>query len=192
MNILMWLPTFDGKIPIPAIIKPKKLWTGKQIFSLIIPQVNLIGFSSTHPDGEDTWNSPGDTKVIIEQGELLAGNLCKRTLGKMTCGGGHVWCVRAWCVMCIYVGCMCGGCVICMHHARSHHHHTPTQTPNARAHHTHNHHTPHTTTTHNHHTQPPHTTTTHNHHTQHHTTTTHNHHTQPPHTTPHVISNNAN
>lgn len=90
MNILMWLPTFDGKIPIPAILKPKKLWTGKQVFSLIIPQVNLLGFSSNHPDGEDTWLSPGDTKVIIEQGELLAGILCKKTLGNASGGLIHV------------------------------------------------------------------------------------------------------
>lgn len=81
MNILMWVHTFDGKIPIPTILKPRKLWTGKQIFSLIIPHVNLIRFTSTHPDNESTDISPGDTKVIIEQGELLGGILCKRTLG---------------------------------------------------------------------------------------------------------------
>lgn len=81
MNILMWVHTFDGRIPIPAILKPKKLWTGKQLFSLIIPHVNLIRFTSTHPDGESSDISPGDTKVVIEQGELLGGILCKRTLG---------------------------------------------------------------------------------------------------------------
>jgi DNA-directed RNA polymerase II subunit RPB1 len=81
MNIMMWINTFDGKIPIPTILKPHKLWTGKQIFSLIIPHVNLIRFTSTHPDKESSDISPGDTKVIIEQGELLAGILCKRTLG---------------------------------------------------------------------------------------------------------------
>ena len=70
MNLLMWLPSWDGKMPQPAILKPKPLWTGKQIFSLIIPgNVNLIKTHSTHPDNEDDgpykWISPGDTKVHV-------------------------------------------------------------------------------------------------------------------------------
>ncbi len=31
MNVLMFLPTWDGKIPQPAIIKPKPMWTGNNI-----------------------------------------------------------------------------------------------------------------------------------------------------------------
>ena len=70
MNLLMWLPTWDGKMPQPAILKPKPLWTGKQMFSLIIPgNVNLIRTHSTHPDDEDDgpykYISPGDTKVTL-------------------------------------------------------------------------------------------------------------------------------
>jgi DNA-directed RNA polymerase II subunit RPB1 len=69
MNLLMFLPSWDGHMPQPAILKPKPLWTGKQIFSLIIPgRVNLIRTHSTHPDEEDKgpykWISPGDTKVL--------------------------------------------------------------------------------------------------------------------------------
>ncbi|KAL0343701.1 UNVERIFIED_CONTAM: DNA-directed RNA polymerase II subunit RPB1 [Sesamum angustifolium] len=30
MNILMWWEDFDGKVPAPAILKPRPLWTGKQ------------------------------------------------------------------------------------------------------------------------------------------------------------------
>ncbi|KAI1720461.1 RNA polymerase rpb1, domain 2 domain-containing protein [Ditylenchus destructor] len=37
MDLLMYLPSWNGKIPQPAILKPKPLWTGKQLFSLIIP-----------------------------------------------------------------------------------------------------------------------------------------------------------
>lgn len=71
MTLLMFLPIWDGKMPRPAILKPKPLWTGKQIFSLIIPgNVNMIRTHSTHPDEEDDgpykWISPGDTKVLIE------------------------------------------------------------------------------------------------------------------------------
>jgi DNA-directed RNA polymerase II subunit RPB1 len=69
MNLLMWLPSWNGKLPVPAILKPKPLWTGKQIFSILIPgNVNMIRAHSTHPDEEDDGPykhiSPGDTKVI--------------------------------------------------------------------------------------------------------------------------------
>jgi len=68
MTLLMYLPTWDGRMPQPAILRPKPLWTGKQIFSVIIPgRVNCIRTHSTHPDDEDKgnycWISPGDTKV---------------------------------------------------------------------------------------------------------------------------------
>jgi DNA-directed RNA polymerase II subunit RPB1 len=29
MNLLMFLPTWDGKMPQPAILKPRPQWTGK-------------------------------------------------------------------------------------------------------------------------------------------------------------------
>ncbi len=88
MNILMWLDNFDGKIPVPAILKPKQLWTGKQIFSLVLPNnINLIRFSNTHPDEPEPIPemTPNDTRVLIEQGELLSGTLDKKTNG--TSGG---------------------------------------------------------------------------------------------------------
>eukprot|EP00005_Dracoamoeba_jomungandri_P005646 CAMPEP_0174262196 /NCGR_PEP_ID=MMETSP0439-20130205/12829_1 /TAXON_ID=0 /ORGANISM="Stereomyxa ramosa, Strain Chinc5" /LENGTH=1899 /DNA_ID=CAMNT_0015346859 /DNA_START=57 /DNA_END=5756 /DNA_ORIENTATION=+ len=92
MNILMWLDSFDGKLPVPAILKPQQLWTGKQIFSMLLPpNVNLTRYSSTHPHKEKLKYpdmTPGDTKVIIEQGELLSGILDKRSLG--TSGGSLV------------------------------------------------------------------------------------------------------
>ena len=82
MNLLMWVGNWDGKVPEPAILFPKKLWTGKQLISLIIPKgTNLTSFHSAHPDGESTDISPGDTKVVIQNGELMTGILCKRTVG---------------------------------------------------------------------------------------------------------------
>jgi len=54
MHLLMWLPTWDGKLPVPAILKPKELWTGKQILSLVIPdKINMIKFHSQHDDKVD-------------------------------------------------------------------------------------------------------------------------------------------
>ncbi|CAN0918886.1 DNA-directed RNA polymerase II subunit RPB1 [Linum grandiflorum] len=82
MNILMWWEDFDGKVPAPTILKPRPLWTGKQVFNLIIPkQINLIRFSAWHTDSERGVITPGDTMVRIEKGELLSGTLCKKTLG---------------------------------------------------------------------------------------------------------------
>ncbi|AEE86573.1 DNA-directed RNA polymerase II subunit 1 [Arabidopsis thaliana] len=82
MNTLMWWEDFDGKVPAPAILKPRPLWTGKQVFNLIIPkQINLLRYSAWHADTETGFITPGDTQVRIERGELLAGTLCKKTLG---------------------------------------------------------------------------------------------------------------
>lgn len=90
MNILMWVSGWDGAIPSPAILKPVPRWTGKQMLSLVIPRVNLIGFHSAHPDSETGDMSPGDTKVIIEDGVLLSGILCKKTVGNAPGGLVHV------------------------------------------------------------------------------------------------------
>jgi DNA-directed RNA polymerase II subunit RPB1 len=90
MNILMWVPDWDGVIPPPAIFKPKPMWTGKQMLSMIIPDVNVITYHSAHPDDEVSDISPGDTKVLIEGGELLAGIVCKKTVGTSAGGLIHV------------------------------------------------------------------------------------------------------
>lgn len=95
MNLLMFLPTWDGKMPMPAIIKPKPLWTGKQLFSMIIPgHVNLIRNHSTHPDDEDEgpykWLTVGDTKVLIEHGVLISGIVCSKTVGSASGSLMHV------------------------------------------------------------------------------------------------------
>lgn len=31
MNVLMWLEDWDGNVPLPAVLKPRPLWTGKQV-----------------------------------------------------------------------------------------------------------------------------------------------------------------
>ncbi|KAK8379225.1 hypothetical protein O3P69_019223 [Scylla paramamosain] len=95
MNLLMFLPTWDGLMPHPTILKPRPLWTGKQLFSLIIPgNINLVKTHAAHPDDEDDgpykWISPGDTKVLVEHGELVMGILCKKTLGASSGSMMHV------------------------------------------------------------------------------------------------------
>jgi DNA-directed RNA polymerase II subunit RPB1 len=82
MNILMWVPNWDGRIPVPAILKPKPLWTGKQLFSLVLPKgVSYIGAHSSNQDGEHQYLTPHDTRVLIENGDLLTGIVCKKTVG---------------------------------------------------------------------------------------------------------------
>ena len=41
MNLVMHLDSFSGELPVPAILKPRPLWTGKQITSMCLPKVNL-------------------------------------------------------------------------------------------------------------------------------------------------------
>lgn len=56
--------------------------------------MNCLRTHSTHPDDEDQgpykWISPGDTKVIIVNGELHAGIICSRTVGKSASNLLHV------------------------------------------------------------------------------------------------------
>ena len=46
MNLIFWINDFDIRnLPMPCIMKPKTLWSGKQIFSLIIPKkIKIITF----------------------------------------------------------------------------------------------------------------------------------------------------
>jgi DNA-directed RNA polymerase II subunit RPB1 len=91
MNLMMWISDFDKEIPMPAILKPKPLWTGKQIFSLILPQINLIRYTSNHDEKTADTMNKFDTKVLIEKGELIMGIVCKRTVGNSS--GGLIHCV---------------------------------------------------------------------------------------------------
>ena len=70
MNLVLWIRNWDGRLPIPSILKPKPLWSGKQIFSLLIPPgINCKGETAYHPDDENYGAckhiSLGDTKVIL-------------------------------------------------------------------------------------------------------------------------------
>ena len=97
MNMLMWVPHFDGKIPQPAILKPQQLWTGKQLFSLIIPpDLNLTANNSMYKapkegeKGGDINIHPLDAHVIIIKGQLLSGALDKKILGAASGGLIHI------------------------------------------------------------------------------------------------------
>ena len=83
MNILLWVPEWDGIIPQPAIIKPMPLWTGKQIVSLVIPTgLNLVKGSDYAPLKDDG--------VFISSGELMFGLLNKKVVGAAMGGIIHI------------------------------------------------------------------------------------------------------
>ena len=86
-NILMWIENWNGEIPKPAILKPKPLWTGKQIISMIIPQINYI--KPNEADEKSFYEK--DTAVIIKRGELLVGSFSKPIVGSTR--GSLVGCI---------------------------------------------------------------------------------------------------
>ncbi len=54
------------------VISPEPLWTGKQLFSLLLPKMINLNRDSQNHDKTDSRNFPqGDTVVHIERGELL-------------------------------------------------------------------------------------------------------------------------
>lgn len=85
-DILMRLDDWDGRIPQPAIIKPRPLWTGKQIISLVIPKMNYTRMADDGPFYSR------DSSIIIQRGELLVGSLHKGIVGP-TKGSlvGSIW-----------------------------------------------------------------------------------------------------
>ncbi|KAJ6451309.1 DNA-directed RNA polymerase II, subunit 1 [Mycena sanguinolenta] len=87
-NILLWVPEWDGTVPIPTILKPKPLWTGKQILSLVIPRgINIARYA------EDTMNRfcPAfDDGMIIENGDIIFGIVDKKIAGPSEGGLVHV------------------------------------------------------------------------------------------------------
>jgi len=96
-NILMWVENFDGRVPAPAILKPKALWTGKQVFSLITPKVNYRGSGNTHPKAGVANTLNGfDSAVLIHEGNIVMGIIDKKTLG--TSGGSLIH--TSWPVPC--------------------------------------------------------------------------------------------
>jgi len=84
MNILLWVPEWDGVIPQPAIIKPRPRWTGKQIIGLVIPKI--VNLSTPNDARED---SPlKDDGLLVHGGELMFGLLTKKNVGAT--GGGII------------------------------------------------------------------------------------------------------
>ena len=99
MNAMLWISTWDGFIPAPAIIKPRPLWTGKQLFSMITPKINYRGKSKNHKDDikiTDPFNYL-DSEVLIHDGLLLSGIVDKNIVGASGGSIVHVtWLSKGW------------------------------------------------------------------------------------------------
>ena len=61
-NVLFHFPDWDGVLPIPAIIKPKCFWTGKQVVSVLLPRTTNYIYTRTD-----------EYQPHIEKGELISG-----------------------------------------------------------------------------------------------------------------------
>src|ERR1700720_210357 len=72
------VPEWGGSVPIPtAIVKPKPLWTGKQMLSFcILRGINIYRL----PDPKSS-NPVFDDRMMIENGEIIFGIVEKKTVG---------------------------------------------------------------------------------------------------------------
>ncbi|XP_055374770.1 DNA-directed RNA polymerase III subunit RPC1 [Condylostylus longicornis] len=79
----------DIDLPPPAIIKPRRFWTGKQIFSLILkPNKKCTVLANLSTKGRNYTKNTDmcvkDSWVVIRNSELLCGSMDKATLGSGT------------------------------------------------------------------------------------------------------------
>ncbi|CAH2094859.1 unnamed protein product [Euphydryas editha] len=88
-------------MPPPAIMKPRKLWTGKQVFSLIMKpnkrcevKANLETKGKNYTGNKDMCVQ--DSYVIIRNSELLCGSMDKSTLGSGTKSSIFYILMRDW------------------------------------------------------------------------------------------------
>lgn len=80
------------ELPPPAVEWPVRRWTGKQIVSQAIPRITMDRKLSNRPQviTEADPLLAADGHLLIHDGELLRGTLCKQTLGNTAGGIVHV------------------------------------------------------------------------------------------------------
>ena len=80
MNVMLWVPDWDGVIPQPAIVKPRPRWSGKQIISMVLPPaLNL-----ERTEGKDElakWCPVSDGGLLVTDGQVMFGLLNKKQVG---------------------------------------------------------------------------------------------------------------
>ena len=74
-------------LPHPTVIKPQELWTGKQLFSVLLrpnkanPQVVNLELKERNYSGKGECMCARDGWVTIHNSDLVSGNICKTTIG---------------------------------------------------------------------------------------------------------------
>jgi len=70
-------------LPPPAVLKPKPMWTGKQLYSLLFPSSLSVSFkwNDVGEYGGPLVAHPEEPIVVINGGELLAGRMTKKAVG---------------------------------------------------------------------------------------------------------------
>ncbi len=84
VNQLTAVTGFSGELPSPAIKAPIQLWTGKQIFSLFIPEGINISFKANvcrKCQTCDLEDCAYDSYVVVRDGELLFGVVDEKAFG---------------------------------------------------------------------------------------------------------------
>ena len=76
LNALMHVGDWDGHIPIPAILAPEALWSGKQLMSMVLPRMEYELF-----DGDADEPLLSNKTVLVRHGELILGRFTKKQLG---------------------------------------------------------------------------------------------------------------
>ena len=75
---------YEGDLPKPARMKPEPLWTGKQIFSLFLPEDFNYSLKATICQSCTTCHKgkcPYDAYVVIKNGVLKSGVIDRRSIG---------------------------------------------------------------------------------------------------------------
>ncbi len=81
---LLRAASFEGPLPKPAVKKPTPMWTGKQIFSLFLPEDFNYSLKATICQSCvkcDKENCPHDAFVVIKNGVLETGIIDRRSIG---------------------------------------------------------------------------------------------------------------
>ena len=81
MTFIMEIESWADFLPIPSILKPKELWTGKQLISMIFPKVNIKRTCLSHSENDFSPITHRDSRVLIKNGQLISGMIDKRTVG---------------------------------------------------------------------------------------------------------------
>ena len=80
-------------LPHPAIVRPVALWSGKQLFNLVLPRIRCHQYAGWHDDKDTPMFSSGDTEFYLDrEGTYISGTLCKKTIGPASNGIIHkIW-----------------------------------------------------------------------------------------------------